>query len=416
MKILHIIPTYWPAYNRGGPIWSVHNMNKWLVRNGVDVTVYTTDIDLEGKVPLNQEVILDGVKVFYFRHSFPRIWEYWRVGFLPAFLPRHWEYSSYLHKVLKKSAKEFDLIHITSTFLFASTLGVFYAKKFRKPSIISPRGNLMEPIDVKLIKGMLKKIYISFFEGRTLKNADAIHFTVEHEQEEYESYKFPAFKKFIIPNGIDEDEFENYKKSKNINSKFREKYGIDEDEKTVLFLGRLSWKKGLDTLIPAFKLISEKVSKVRLVIVGNDEGGYKNKILRLIDDYNLNKKVLFTGQLKGEEKIAAFEGSDVFILSSYSENFGMAVVEAMYFGLPVIVTKYVGVAPWIEKSKAGFVVSKNPESIAQAAFKVLENEVSQRQMGENGKLIIRQNFIMSKIASQWVEIYKELISKNGLQR
>ncbi len=416
MKILHIIPTYWPAYSRGGPIWSVHNINKWLVHKGVDVTVYTTDIDLEGKVSLNQEIILDGVKVFYFRHSFPRIWEYWRVGFLPAFLPRHWEYSSDLHKVLQKNAKKFDLVHITSIFLFASTLGVFYAKKFGKPSIISPRGNLMEPIDIKFIKGRFKKIYINFFERQALKNADAIHFTVEYEQKEYESHKFPALKKFIIPNGIDEDEFENFKKDKNINLDFRKKHGMGEDEKIILFLGRLNWKKGLDTLIPAFKLVSEKISKARLVIAGNDEGGYRNKIERLISNYNLEKKVCFTGVIKGEEKIEVFKESDVFVLPSYSENFGMAVVEAMYFGLPVIVTKYVGVAPWIEKSKAGFVVSKDPESIAQAVFKILENKVSQKQMGENGKLVVRQNFIISKIVNQWVEIYKELISKNGLPK
>jgi len=412
MKILHIVPTYWPAYSRGGPIWSVHNMNKWLVRKGVDVTVYTTDIDVAGKVSLNQEVILDGVKVFYFRHSFPRVWEYWRVGFLPAFLPRHWEYSRNLHKALRRTAKQFDLIHITSTFLFASALGVFYARKFGKPSIISPRGNLMEPIDLKLIKGAFKKIYIALFENFALKNVCAVHFTVKHEQEEYESHKFPSRENFIIPNGIDESEFEKSQENNNgENLDFRRKYGISKNEKIVLFLGRLNWKKGLDTLIPAFKRVAEKVPDVRLVIAGGDEGGYQKKIEKLVSDANLKERVCFINAIKGKEKIQAFEESDVFVLPSYSENFGMAVVEAMYFGLPVVITKYVGVAPFVEEAKAGLVVPKDPESVARAILEILGNSNKKREMGVNGRRLVEREFVMPKIADRWIEIYRKLTAK-----
>ena len=118
-------------------------MNKWLVKKGIDVTVYTTNIDVENKVETRKEVLVDGVKVWYFKKSFPKILEYWKVGFLPAFLPRHWEYSKDLHIALAKHMGEFDVVHVTSTFLFASVLGAYYARKYKKPYIISPRGNLM---------------------------------------------------------------------------------------------------------------------------------------------------------------------------------------------------------------------------------------------------------------------------------
>src|SRR3989344_2837409 len=152
MKILHIIPTYVPAFRYGGPILSVHNLNKWLVKQGVDVTVYTTNIDGKGTldVPTNREVLLDGVKVYYF-----------------PITSRVWQYSYELHRALAKNAGLFDLVHITSIFLSASSLGSYYAKKFNKPYIISPRGSLMkEPLGKKPLK---KNPYLSLIEKRNLE-------------------------------------------------------------------------------------------------------------------------------------------------------------------------------------------------------------------------------------------------------
>src|SRR3989344_4717681 len=118
MKILHITPAYVPSWKHGGPIISVHTLNKYLARRGVDVTVYTTTINGSENlsVPVGVPVMMDGVRVFYFHPSFPRAWSY----------------SRGLHRMLAKTIQEFDLVHITSVFLAASTLGAYYAKKFRK--------------------------------------------------------------------------------------------------------------------------------------------------------------------------------------------------------------------------------------------------------------------------------------------
>lgn len=405
MKILHIVPTYWPAYGRGGPIWSVHNMNKRLVRKGVDVTVYTTDIDILEKVPLNQEIKLDGVKVYYFKASFPRIWEYWRVGFLPAFLPRHWEYSRDLHKALQKTVGQFDLIHITSTFLFASILGFWYAQKNKKPYIISPRGNLMEPLELK--NPFLKRIYIAIIERWVLKNA-AIHFTVPKEKEDYKRYRLPLYRtSFVIPNGIEKEEFVAHPR----NGYFRKQLGISKNRKIVLFLGRLNWKKGLDVLISAMALVIKENPKALLVIAGSDEGGYRQKVEKWIEDYNIRSHVIFTGMLRDENKLGALVDSDVFVLSSYSENFSMAAVEAMYFCMPVVITNNVGIAPYVKEAKAGFVVFKEKNELAGAILKILEDPTSKKSMGENGKKLVEREFAMSKIADRWIEAYQELIAQ-----
>lgn len=265
MRILHIVPTHYPAIRRGGPIFSVHNLNKELVRKGVDVTVYTTDIDTDGKVPIariskngpENGLIIDGVKVYFFHASFPRVWEYWRVGFLFAFLPRHWEYSRDLHKALRATAGYFDLVHITSTFLFASVLGAWYAKKNKKPYIISPRGNLMEPLELK--NPLKKKLYIALIERWALGGA-VLHFTVPKEKMDYERYRLPQYRSaIVIPNSIDEKELFNTPKR----GCFRERFNIGPTRKIVLFLGRLNWKKGLDTLIPAFARVVREDSEER---------------------------------------------------------------------------------------------------------------------------------------------------------
>ncbi len=135
MKILHIVPAYLPAHRYGGPIESVHNLNVALARAGHDVTVFTTDINGEGRVSVKTDalVMMDGVRIFYFRGSFPRLWFY----------------SRDMHHALAERMNEFDIVHITSVFLAASALGARYAKKIKRPYVISPRGSLMhEPLSM----------------------------------------------------------------------------------------------------------------------------------------------------------------------------------------------------------------------------------------------------------------------------
>lgn len=403
MRILHVVPTYLPAYNRGGPIWSVHNLNKWLVKKGADVTVYTTNIDVEEKVETGKETLVDGVRVWYFQKSFPKIWEYWRVGFLPALLPRHWEYSKDLHAALKKHTREFDVVHVTSTFLFASVLGSYYAQKYKKPFIISPRGNLMEPLELKGARE--KKFYIHLVEKKMLAKASAIHFTVKEEESQYLHHKLPFTKSIIIPNGIELCEFARHVEP----GLFRQKFNISKNKKVILFLGRISWKKGLDTLIPAFAEVIKKEPEALLVIAGSDDEGYAKNVKFLISNFKLQDKVLFTGMLAGELKIAVLKESDVFVLPSYSENFSMAAVEAMYMKLPIVITERVGVASLVREYGAGIVVKKNETEISNALIRMMQDTNLRALMREAGRRLVEEKFEISKIADRWIEAYQDLI-------
>lgn len=413
MKILHIIPSYLPAVYASGPIKPTHYLNKMLVKKGVDVVVYTMNFDGERRldVPLEKEVNLDGVKVYYFPMTF-----------------RPWQYSYKLHRALVKNIKNFDLIHITSVFLSTSTLGTYYARKYKIPYIISPHGSLMdEPLRFRSFK---KWLYVFLFERRNLKNASAIHFVVEAEKEDYLKTSLPFKKSIVIPNCFDTEKL-NQKSQPRL---FREKINLTNDKKVILFLGRLSWIKGLDTLIPAFAEVVKKEPKTILILVGPDEGGYKKEIIKMIENSRLIYKdldsisinqlnqyksaqisinqrvnIIFTGMLTGVDKIVAFQESDIFILPSYSENFGMAVVEAMYFGLPVVITKNVGISPSVEKAQAGLVINKDENQLVEAILKILNNPDLAKKMGENGKKLVREEFNSDKIADKWINEYKMII-------
>ncbi|MCX6702716.1 MAG: glycosyltransferase [Candidatus Wolfebacteria bacterium] len=392
MKILHITPAYSPAYRYGGPIKSVHELNKWLVKKGVDVTVYTTDIDGKGNlnVPLGKEVIIDGVKVFYF----PVAW-------------RFWQYSSAMRQALQKNIKDFDLVHITSVFLSASTIGAYYAKKFKKPYIISPRGSLMKET---FRKGYLKKkIYTVLLEKRNLEGAAGIHFTSEMEKDEYVGMGFPLKREVVIQNGLDKEGL-----GKESTPDFRKKYGIPEDKKIILFLSRISWKKGLDDLIPAFRIVREKEDDVILVIAGGDDEGYRKETEKFISDNDLQsgRDVVFTGQLLGGDKNAAYKEAGVFVLPSYSENFGMVILESMYFGLAVVSTATTAIAQQLP-ADAVMIVKKDKKEIADAIIKILRDPNLAKKMGVVGRKAVEKEFSWDKIAEKFIRRYNELIEENG---
>ena len=337
MKILHIVPSYLPATRYGGPVQSVHNMNKALVALGAEVTVYTTNADGKSRlnVPLGEAVSMDGVKIYYFPLNFP-------VG---------WYNSSSMRRAIKKTIKNFDIVHITSTFLSASAFGAYYAKKYGVPYIISPRGNLMKtPLSTSRLK---KKIYVSLIEKRNLVGAAGIDFTSKEEERDYMDLGLPLKRSMVLPNGIKLPKQDSVSVEEVV--EFKKSVGVLAEEKIVSCLGRISRIKGFDTLIPAFAdLIHGKVPARLLIIGGDDEKGYKREVEKLVSDYRLGDRAIFAGMLSGHQKEIALKATDLLVQPSESESFGMASAEAMAMGIPVVVTTGVGISGIINEGRAGF--------------------------------------------------------------
>ena len=407
MKLLCIIPNYWPAFQYGGPVVALHYLNKVLVKKGIDVTVYTTNVGLNGDAPVDEEVNIDRVKVTYFR--FANLFDF--------ITKSGWQFSWQLTQGLKKNLSFFDLIYIVTVWSYPTTVGAYYCRMYRKPYIIAPQGMLYPDLFYKKI--WKKWPYYQFVIKTDLRDASAIHYTTDDEAEKTHLFLKLKNQTIIIPNGIDLSEFSGLVDKERL----KVRYPHLRDKKIILFLGRINWKKGLDILVRAYAMLIKERTDVHLLIVGGDEAGYIKKVkgwlkqygLKFID-YSLEDKnytqdvwVTFTGMLSGKEKIEAYAGSDIFVLPSYSENFGVAVAEAMASGTPVVISNNVGIYKDIERNRAGTVVDANAHDIYRGIKLLLEDPELRKEVVINGRRLVEELYDIDKVADKMIEAFGEIL-------
>ena len=393
MRLLCVVPSYWPAFQYGGTVTCVHNLNKALVKKGIDVTVYTTNVGLDSKVPVDHEVDVDGVRVFYFRFS----------KFFEFMGTTGWQFSWQMTKALRRGLKGFDLIYLPAVWNYPTAVAAYYSRRYKKPYIIVPNGTLYTyTIERRAWK---KRLYYKLIAERDLKSAAAIHYTTEDEVEQCHSRLGLKNQAIVIPNGIDLTEFAVLPGR----GRLEDLYPIVRDKKVILFVGRVHWIKGLDLLAKAYGRLARERGDMHLLIVGPDEGGYKRKVEGWLEDEGVLERVTFTGMLTGEEKLAAYAGSDLFVLPSYSENFGMVVIEAMACGLPVVISDRVGIFREVERAEAGIVVPPNSADLYSAFVKLLDDKDEAQAMGARGKALVEEQFAIGKVADRMTEAFREII-------
>ncbi|CAI9084868.1 glycosyl transferase [Candidatus Methylacidiphilum fumarolicum] len=394
MHILKVICSL--SFRHGGPTVACLNQARALADRGHKVTIYTTNDydDSLLKVPLNQtyqNIKKDGYEISYFSLTFHSI-----------SLLRKYYFSIPLKQTLSETILKYDIIYIYSLYRFPPTITAYYARKYQIPYVINPHGSL----DPFLFK---KKRWIKFpherlFDFPNLNHASAIHFTSLEEQQLVTPLKLKS-PGIIIPLGIDVKQYRYLSKGH-----FRRQYNLFES-KILLFFGRINFKKGLNLLIPAFSQIIKKHEDVTLILAGPDNEGYGKKVSKWINEYNLEKNVIFTGMITGEKKKALLADADVFILPSYTENFGIAVVEAMAAGIPVIISDKVNIWREVKEGNAGIVVSCNVQEIAKACIELLSDDTLRHTMGENGKIIAENLFSIENTAKKLEESFIEIIKK-----
>jgi glycosyltransferase involved in cell wall biosynthesis len=241
------------------------------------------------------------------------------------------------------------------------------------------------------------------------------------EAEKCHSFLGLNSKFFIVPNGIDLSEFKDLPSKENL----RKRYNISRDKKIILFLGRINWKKGLDILTDAYSRLAKNRNDVHLLVVGPDEESYGQKIkkwfrnsgLKYVDngsknkDYESDSRITFTGMLTGQAKLEALAGSDIFVLPSYSENFGMAVIEALACGISAIISNQVGTYKDIWENRAGKITETNPKILQRDLVELLDNDNLRREMAENGKRLVREHYDIGKVADRMIELNREIIGE-----
>jgi glycosyltransferase involved in cell wall biosynthesis len=265
------------------------------------------------------------------------------------------------------------------------------------PVIIHPHG-MLEPWALRR-SSWKKKITGRLWEYENLRHAACLRVTSEEELKSVRAFglKNPVA---LIPNGIDVEDYESLPTKTEAE---RLLPGL-KDKRVLLFLSRVHPKKGLPLLLKVWRELESERRDWLLVIAGPDQLDHTRELKQLVDELNLKDSVVFTGALFGEEKRAAYALADLFVLPSHSENFGVAVAEALAAGLPVIASTG---TPWSElpEHACGWWIEKSVETLAETfreALSIPKRELA--EMGARGREWMRRDFAWERLAAEMIAV------------
>lgn len=392
MKILHVTPFFKPSWEAGGPPRSVYEIARRQVKEGHEVTVYTTDgFKKRLDVAKNQAVDVEGIRTYYFRNL-----SMFLAGSLNFPLPYHLPWAA------RQQIKEFDIIHIHEHRTFLAAVVHHYAQKYQVPYVLQPRGSAPA-----MIKSKQKEIFDKLAGKAIVYDACKIIASSQSESSQY-SQVFPELdpqRVVQVPNGIDLATYE-YLPSP---GQFRKKQGIDDDALIILYLSRLHERKGIDLLIKAYAHIKNdfKSNSVKLVIAGPDDH-YLDQIINLRDNLDLQEDILLPGPLYEQDKLEAYVDADVFVLPSKDryESFGNVVVEAMACHTPVVVTSVCGISEWVSPS-VGEVIEYQEEQLETALLHILQDASKRELMAQKAREMVLKTFNWDNVVADTQRIYEE---------
>jgi len=307
-----------------------------------------------------------------------------------------------MRQVVESAVQQADVIHIHGIWLQIHYEAARAARRFGKPYIFRTCG-MLDPWCLQQSK-LKKQLYMMLRLNRYLNGAAAIHFTSETERVLVEPLGLKA-PSIVEPNGVDLREFDNLP----VPGAFRSAFPAVGDRPIVLFLSRVHKKKGLDLLIPAFA--RARRGNAMLVIAGHDDRNYLVEAQKMVKELGLEEDVIFTGLLKGRARIEAMVDAEFFALPSYQENFGIAVVEALAAGTPVLISDQVNIHGEVSAAEVGVVVPLDQAKIAQAIEDLLASPSSVAAMRTRSRPFVQEHFDWDRIALRWMRHYDALTGR-----
>lgn len=308
---------------------------------------------------------------------------------LPAFGRGAFSFSVPLWRWLWKHVAGYDLVVVRALFHPISSVAAWTARVRDVPYVVVPHGTLSR-YTFRHRRSLMKKIYFALVERHTLAGAAALRFTSETEREQAPR-PCGQVRSSVIPHPFE--------------SRFDGLPLGTSTEPIVLFLSRLHPKKGLDVLLPAFRRVREEVPESRLVLAGSGSARYERRLRESIAQRGLQDGVGLPGFVEGDEKRALLRRARVFVLPSEHENFGIAAVEAMDAGLPVVLSRGVDIWRDVDEAGAGIIVDRDPEALARAITKLLSDRDLRHEMGVAGRLFVRSRYDPSRVGPELASLY-----------
>ena len=364
MKVIHYIGSI--DKNSGGTATYIQLLSAELIRYA-DLVVVTS----KTSNPLK----LKGVKIYD----------------LDLVLTRWWSLKKDFEKILINEKP--DMVHINGIWNPQNWLFQQVCMNQRIKVVLSPHG-MLEPYILK--RNFLKKrIALALYQKKAIQSADYLHATASAELRQIRKLGF-ASPAQIIPNGIDVSEV----KQKN-------QLGTSETEKNILFLSRIHPKKGIEILIEAINLLNEQ--NILITIAGEGEDAYIEKLKNLCIEKGVYHLFNFVGGVYGKQKWEFYAKADLFVLPTYSENFGIVIIEALAAGVPVITTKG---TPWkeLEVNKCGWWIDLSVPKLVETLKEALAlSQKDRAEMSKNGIRLVHQKYKIQAVARKTFDFYKKIV-------
>lgn len=367
-------------------------MARAVAARGHEVAIYTTDRELEPGEGERLRAGLAGVELHILPQHFPAT--------VAASLP--------LARALRQAIPKGDVVHLHSLYLFHTWAAARLCRRFGVPYLLRPHGTL-DPFLWQRHRRR-KAVMEALFQNSVLRQAAAIHYTAADEATLAAPYAQGA-PAVVIPNGLDLEQYVVLPPP----GTFRSRHAEIGGRRIVLYLSRLNFKKGLDVLIPAFARAARKHADLHLVLAGPDDG-MKTATEAWVAAEGMAERTSFVGMLGHADKLAAFRDAAMFVLPSYSENFGIAIVEAMACGVPVAISDRVNIWREIEGAGAGLVAPPEVDAVTGQIEALAGDPAVAAAMGRKGRALVAERFSWTRIASELETVYRSLARDKTLPR
>ncbi|MVT11724.1 XrtY-associated glycosyltransferase XYAG1 [Chitinophaga tropicalis] len=375
MNILHIIPSYKPAYVYGGPIYSSSALCEQLVADGHKVTVITTTANGKDELNVPTGVVqqVDGVDTVYFKR----------------YTKDHTHFTPGLIWFLFRNIKKYDAVHIHSWWNLVSifTLLVCFVRRVRP--VVSPRGMLSDYV-IQTNHNFQKKV-IQGVVGNPLLSKVKFHATSFAEVNEIKKL-YPSSQVAEIFNFVNVPELTDIGKN-----------GGSQEELRLLFLSRVDPKKGLELL---FEGLSKVAFPYRLTIAGPYKDEYKQQLEQLTHTLGIAGRITWAGPVYGDAKFKLLREHDLMALTSYNENFANIVIESLGMGTPVLISNMVGLSRYISDNDLGWVCTIDPENIKDTLNKVYSERGRLPAMSAAAPVLMKRDFDSKVLVNKYIELYK----------
>jgi len=387
MKVLHVIPSI--SELRGGTSSAILDMVKTQLASGITAHITTTNDNGPDilDVPLGSCTEYEGISVFFFNRFSPGI---------PSV--REFALSWPLTRWLLQHIVDYDLIHVHALFSYASTTAMMVARLRKIPYVVTTHGLLCEwAMSQSQHK---KRIYLSLIERANLNRAQALHFTSNYEQQQTSKIGLKA-PQFVVPLGLTIPA-----PIPDARQRLREWLKVSEDETVILFMSRLHPVKGLDYLIPALAKLADY--RFTFILAGSGTTTYEAELQDMLIKANIDSRTRCVGFVQGERKDILLQGADLFVQTSKMESFGIAVLEALASGTPVLVTQNVAIAEEISTYHLGYVTKLDSSLISDRLSQILEHSAEARERGNSARDFIYENYTWDHVISGLANMYRKI--------